>query len=376
MIYNLLVACVDVAAVMKPYRRQITAATSTSLPQTGQMEPKKPTFVAMQRVGPFAQLPAILAELGHAPAELLRRVALEPATLALESHLPFHQVMALLDACERATGRADLGLLAGSRSDHQSLGLVGQAMTHASTLGEAIQDYVGVQIGLSQGAAVHLTQFGDCHAVGINIYDRHAAGSRQFYALAMAVMVNAVRGMNRGEVQPVEVHFSHRAPADTGPYRRLLGARVLFDQSQTCVVLPPGSLAVRNLRSDPMRRQQLITRVRRSMRLEAMPMSVRLRHVLRPLLTEGELSREAVAAHLGVHSRTLRRLLAREETSFAQERDRVRHTVACELLAMTDLKIGEVALALGYVKHSAFDEAFRRWSGMTPSAWRDHDDRA
>lgn len=44
--------------------------------------------------------------------------------------------------------------------------------------------------------------------------------------------------------------------------------------------------------------------------------------------------------------------------------------VARALLEVTDLGIGEIALALAYSTHAAFDAAFRRWSGMSPQKWR------
>jgi AraC-like DNA-binding protein len=34
------------------------------------------------------------------------------------------------------------------------------------------------------------------------------------------------------------------------------------------------------------------------------------------------------------------------------------------------MTLGEIAAALNYAEQSVFTRAFRRWSGMTPSAWR------
>jgi AraC-like DNA-binding protein len=37
---------------------------------------------------------------------------------------------------------------------------------------------------------------------------------------------------------------------------------------------------------------------------------------------------------------------------------------------MTELEVGDISDALSYAGQSNFGEAFRRWSGMTPTEWR------
>jgi AraC-like DNA-binding protein len=96
----------------------------------------------------------------------------------------------------------------------------------------------------------------------------------------------------------------------------------------------------------------------------------RLRHILRPRLVLGDANMPEVAAHLGLHPRTLRRHLAREGLTFEEVKDEVRYATARELLEITDLPVGDVAAALSFSTPSAFVHAFRRCSGTTPTAWR------
>ena len=79
---------------------------------------------------------------------------------------------------------------------------------------------------------------------------------------------------------------------------------------------------------------------------------------------------EAVAAERFVTSRTLRRQLADEGTGFRDLVDEVRETLATELLSGAGLTVEETARRLGYAEPAAFIHAFRRWTGMTPGAWR------
>jgi AraC-like DNA-binding protein len=98
--------------------------------------------------------------------------------------------------------------------------------------------------------------------------------------------------------------------------------------------------------------------------------SRRLRHLLRPQLLGEAPSMESAAAAMGLGPRTLRRRLAAEGLTFEAVRDDVRFTVAREFLDMTRLPVGEISAALAFASHSAFDQAFRRWSGTSPSGWR------
>jgi AraC-like DNA-binding protein len=47
-----------------------------------------------------------------------------------------------------------------------------------------------------------------------------------------------------------------------------------------------------------------------------------------------------------------------------------RPLTARELLAVTDRPIGAIADVPSYSAHKPFVDAFRRWSGLTPSEWR------
>jgi len=81
-------------------------------------------------------------------------------------------------------------------------------------------------------------------------------------------------------------------------------------------------------------------------------------------------SLEQLAAALNVSDRTLRRRLAAESTTFRCLLDESREQLAEELLVTARLTVSEVATRLGYLEVSSFSQAFRRWKGIGPRAYR------
>jgi AraC-like DNA-binding protein len=77
-----------------------------------------------------------------------------------------------------------------------------------------------------------------------------------------------------------------------------------------------------------------------------------------------------LAATLNVSDRTLRRRLADEGVSFRGLLDEIREQLAEELLVTGGLPVAEVAERLGYLEVSSFSQAFRRWKGVGPRAYR------
>jgi AraC-like DNA-binding protein len=81
-------------------------------------------------------------------------------------------------------------------------------------------------------------------------------------------------------------------------------------------------------------------------------------------------SLDAVAAKLCMTTRTLRRHLLAESTSYRELVEEMRQTLAEELLTNGRLKMEEVAERLGYADATSFSHAFRRWKGRAPREYR------
>ena len=79
---------------------------------------------------------------------------------------------------------------------------------------------------------------------------------------------------------------------------------------------------------------------------------------------------EAVAGMLHMTSRTLRRRLEAEGTSFQIIADDVRSTLAQEYLTKTRMSIFDIAMLLGFSDAAGLRRAMKRWTGKGPGEIR------
>ncbi len=97
-----------------------------------------------------------------------------------------------------------------------------------------------------------------------------------------------------------------------------------------------------------------------------------LRSLIQPYLYGGRPDVALVAEVAGVSRRTLQRRLASCGSSFSQIVQEASFELACRYLGDADLKVIEVAMMVGYETPQHFTRAFRRFTGITPSQFRQH----
>jgi AraC-like DNA-binding protein len=81
-------------------------------------------------------------------------------------------------------------------------------------------------------------------------------------------------------------------------------------------------------------------------------------------------SADDLAVLLNLSARTLHRQLKDEGASLQVLKDEVRQARAQDLLLRTTRPIKQVALAAGFQNEKSFMRAFRGWTGLSPSEFR------
>lgn len=88
-----------------------------------------------------------------------------------------------------------------------------------------------------------------------------------------------------------------------------------------------------------------------------------------PNLHEGTISMDKVAKDLAMSRQTLYRRLKDEGITFAEVHDALRQRMAVEYLGGEKVTVNETAYLLGFSESSSFVRAFKRWTGLSPTAY-------
>ena len=84
------------------------------------------------------------------------------------------------------------------------------------------------------------------------------------------------------------------------------------------------------------------------------------------------LSIESVAGNFNISVRTLQRKLKEEGVSYLQIIEEVRKSLAIHYIKKSSSSVKEISAILGYSEPSGFVRAFKKWTGKTPSEYRNN----
>ncbi|MEZ5298438.1 MAG: helix-turn-helix domain-containing protein [Ilumatobacteraceae bacterium] len=168
------------------------------------------------------------------------------------------------------------------------------------------------------------------------------------------------------------VSFRHERPADDQPHREYFRCEVRFGSDVDGLVFDSGQLERRTLLADEGLSAYLLSQLD-ELRSQAADRSLvtTVRGVIADSLADGQPSKSQVARRLGMSERTLHRRLADEGESFQTLVTRARQDAAESLLRSGRHSLVDVAFLTGFSDQTAFTRAFKRWTGLTPSEFRD-----
>ena len=92
--------------------------------------------------------------------------------------------------------------------------------------------------------------------------------------------------------------------------------------------------------------------------------------ILKESMASGIPSLTQIGDYLGISGRTLKRRLSDRDLTFRDLVQKNRKETAISLLSNSSRSIGEIAFLTGFSEQSAFNRAFKKWTGSTPNQYR------
>jgi AraC-like DNA-binding protein len=158
----------------------------------------------------------------------------------------------------------------------------------------------------------------------------------------------------------------------TNAHQRIFGGRLHYQQPSSKLVFDEAALNLPVAIADEGIRLQVEARAQSRMAalLQEPALIQRLKSVLRQGLPQGQATVSYAAHALGLTARSLQRHLQAEGLAFQAVLDEVRQSQAEQWLAEGRANLSQIAFLLGYRDQTAFQAAFKRWTGLPPAAWR------
>jgi len=276
----------------------------------------------------------------------------------------------LLDLCVKHTGIPHFGLLVGQQAGPGSLGQLVELAAHAPNAGSALYSMIVHVCINDRGGAPTLSVLSGTASLGYAIYVPVQTGISQVYSSSLTIICNLMRALCGESWAPSEVLFSHSRPEDTRPYESFFRAPVIFGADADALVFPEHWLQHPLPNPDKRQHDATVSRLNTIEASMGIDLLEEIRSVARPLVVSQSCKVEQIASILSMHPRTLNRRLKSLNTSFREIVGEIRYELAKQMLTDDGLSIIKISNTFGYADASEFTRAFRRWSGMTPSAWR------
>jgi AraC-like DNA-binding protein len=287
------------------------------------------------------------------------------------------QLLAVGRNAARLSPRPDLGLIVGQRLHVTSYGLYGYAMLCALTMRQGFALAIKYQalatpvmlVSLSEWdevALLHLPTQADAGLLGLS---PHEYGF--FLDMQFALHGTLAKDVMGPWCVPAKVLYALPRPAHAEQIERVLGCSVEFGHARNEIHYPRTWLDRAPHMANPITAAQMSESCEQLAQKIAWQAGLTRRVYEEITRTPGRFPGiEQVASSLCMTSRTLSRKLAAEGTTFSDLLAEVRHALALDFLRTTRLSMDDVAAALDFSDANSFRQAFRRWSGKSPTEFR------
>lgn len=287
------------------------------------------------------------------------------------AYLTLDQTQDIWQKAESLSGHPFFGLLMGEKVRPSYFHAAAYVAMTSENLLKAYEGFIHYMPLISEGGTMRMAYESD----KVWIYFNPQIDTKPFSRHQRESVVSLLLAFSRWlvgdpKLTPTDVNFVHEPGPTMTEYQRVFGLIPKFKKSQS------GIQFNRELLTRPLVESDIglnaLHKAHADQLLAAHINTSWKAKVIQIIVTTGQynVSREKVAEHLNVSTRTLQRRLQEEETNFLEVVDGQRKQKAYELICKTHKSLKEVALDLGFSESSTFYRACHRWFDQTPNSMR------
>lgn len=294
-----------------------------------------------------------------------------------DNRIPVESYQALIGSAIRQTGDTALLLRHTLESRLETMSVVGQIVHSSASLGHSIEQlnrylHVMSDAGLTEGRDRFELLRTDKELWIVDHLDVPQADYMQTEA-SFARFISEFRRSFPDAQFEQELEVSYPPPPHANLYPDLFRVPVHFRSGRNALRIDPiwdspatefepgnaYAFGIFTRHAD-----EMLERLRADISIRAMIEA----HIL-PKLHEGTIAMDKVARDIAMSRQTLYRRLKEEGVTFAEIHDELRQRMALEYLGAQKVTVNETAYLLGFSEASSFVRAFKRWTGLSPTAY-------
>lgn len=279
----------------------------------------------------------------------------------------------LLDDIQAQTQSPALGLEIAAHVQPKHLGIIAYIAQSCDTMGEALSRYFDYHRLIFDGSPLKIESFNEGY-LGIHWTTLPSHLTTQITdEIAIALMVQFLRHfLSTKDIQLHQINFTHAKPSNLKIYEKFFDCPVRFNQPLAELIFPLHVMTVPLSHGDQTLQKLLMQQAQAL--LNDLPNSSQIDERLQQIILLGLQKNlyqiSEIAKQLNISIRQLQRHLQNQGTTYQQRVQEVRKLLAVQYLQDPYLGLHEIALLLSYSEQSAFQRAFKQWTGITPQQWR------
>lgn len=265
----------------------------------------------------------------------------------------------------------DFGLRMGNTMTPSHLNIVSYIVLNSPTLLDGLNKAQRYYRLVSDGGRLSIAMQG---ATALLIYtpkpDHKAFHEQQLHA-AIATLHNVLKWALGEQYKPLRVSLRQAEPSNADTlFKPYFDCPMLFAQAHNAIHIDPQLFELQQFNDQSLGTLHEEFAERLLNTLSQASWRQRVTSLIESCLSQGEVSRDWVAAQLCVSTRTLQRRLSDEGCQFQDIVDALRQERAIDYLSQRSISQEDIASLLGYAEPSAFYRAFKRWTGKTPKEYQ------
>ncbi len=310
---------------------------------------------------------------GHDSRLLFERAGLDPNKLHdPNARYPYAGVRKLWRLAVEQTDDPCFGLVAARfwhPSNFHGLGFAWMASTNLKEAMERAIRYF--RIVTTDPEQLRLIEHRDSYVFIVDASKVLHRGLDQEYDFFLALLVNMCRSSCGLALKIERVTMERSAPRCASRFNDFFGTQVEFSAAQNAVFFSKADLErplpTANVEL-ALANEQIVQRY--LARIDRSDIVIRVKTLLIRELPSGQVTEEAIAKDLNMSQRTLQRKLREEGTTYKELLDETRRDLAAKYIQVSNVSINEITYLLGFSEPSNFSRAFKRWTGVSPSVYR------